>query len=378
MTSPPDLPDGLYFGLDEDTYRAVPALGSTDLKRLLVNPVSFWANSEPGKTTLRGLGLLKEEEADEEESLGKLFGRACHVQVLEPERFDDAYVEKEDMPVDYLASRAEIGEELLKVGAYCPPASALRADYVMAAKRAGLKVSDDWKVDELIRAEGRDILSKRWMSQLRMIDYLLNASQPALDGRSIREDTLTGGHAEVSVIWTDEATGIRCKARFDYLRLGAIIDLKTYSCPADLPPVSFFLGQVARYGYDFQRSCYVPAWKAMGQLIADGKVFGDHDPKWVRAIKVDREPLWRWVAVQTMGMPEVDWVDWNAQLAAGAADAQRQQALAAYAQYRDRFGLDTPWVALRGRIVVDDVTLDASGVARRMMSRGEPTWTASA
>jgi hypothetical protein len=372
------IPDGIHFGLDEAAYHTDPALGSTDLKRLLINPVAWWANSEPGKRVLIGLGLAKEDGPDSEESLVKMFGSACHVKVLEPHRFDLVYTEKEDMPVDYLASKDQIADELRQIGAYLPPSGAGRTEYVMAAKRAGLKVSDDWKVDELIRAEGRDVLSKRWMAQLRMIDHLLNAPQPALEGRSVREDTLSSGYAEVSIFWTDEATGVRFKARLDYMRPAAIIDLKTYGSPADVAPVSFFLGQVAKYGYDFQRSCYVEAWKQLARLIPEGRIFGDVDPDWIKRVKIDREPLWRWVAVQTLGMPEVDWIDFTAQMAGMSADGQRREAVAAFVQYRDRFGMDTPWIALRGRIVVDDVTLDATGIARRMMARGEQTWTASA
>lgn len=370
------IPDGIHFGLPEADYHADDALGSGDIKRLLINPVGFWANTPRGKQILIDLGLAKEESEDEEQSLSQLFGTACHVKVLEPHRFDALYTEKEDMPVDYLATKEQIGDELRQIGAYLPPSGASRTEYVMAAKRAGLKVSDDWKMDELMRAEGRDILSKRWCAQLNMIDHLLNVSHPALEGRSIREDSLSDGYPEVSVFWTDE-NGVRFKARFDWMRRAAIVDLKTYGCPADKAPVSFFLGQIAQYGYDLQRVAYIEAWSQLKRLIPEGRVFGEVDPAWLKRVRVDREPLWRWVAVQTLGMPEIDWVDWHASMAGMSAEGQRREAVAAFILYQDRFGMDTPWAALRGRIVVDDTTLDATGVARRMMSRGEQTWTAS-
>lgn len=371
------LDDGVYFGLDEETYHAQPHLGSGDLKRLLINPVAWWAKSAQGQRLLIDLGLMSEPELGEDETLSKLFGRACHVRVLEPDRFDRLYVEKADMPVDYLASKSQIADELRAVGAYLPPSGAARSDFVMAAKRAGMKVSDDWKVDELIRAEGRDILSKRWMAQLNMIDHLLRAPQPALEGASIRESSLSGGYSEVSVFWHEEVEGqqIPLKARFDYLRLSGIIDVKTYGAPEDVPPVSFFLNQMARYGYDFQHAAYAPAWAQIGHFREAGQVFGDYDPAWLKRLKADKEPAWRWVAIQTLRMPEVDWLDWTASMARLSADGQRREAMASYARYVARFGLDTPWVALRGRIVVDDTTLEAAGIGRRMAGRGEQHWT---
>lgn len=370
------IPDGIHFQLPEADYHADDALGSGDIKRLLINPVGFWANTPRGKQILIDLGLAKEESEDEEQSLSQLFGTACHVKVLEPHRFDALYTEKEDMPVDYLATKDQIGDELRQIGAYLPPSGASRTEYVMAAKRAGLKVSDDWKMDELMRAEGRDILSKRWCAQLNMIDHLLNVSHPALEGRSIREDSLSDGYPEVSVFWTDE-NGVRFKARFDWMRRAAIVDLKTYAAPTDVPPLTYFFRQISRYGYDTQAACYIEAWAQLKRLIPEGRVFGEVDPAWLKRIRVDKEPLWRWVSVQTMSMPEVDWIDFTASTARLSAEGQRREAVAAFVQYRDRFGMDTPWVSMRGRIIADDLTLDAAGVARQMAGRGESFWTVS-
>src|SRR3546814_14526079 len=45
----------------------------------------------------------------------------------------------------------------------------------------------------------------------------------------------SGGHPEVSIFWQDEQTGISCKARLDYLKARAIVDLKTFSNPLSKP-----------------------------------------------------------------------------------------------------------------------------------------------
>lgn len=364
------IPDGIYFGLSEEDYHADDALGSTSLKALVINPVAYWANTKAGNDVLTALGFGREE--NDEETLAKQFGKACHKIVLEPASFDDVYVEIEDPPPEYLGTKAAIREALEQTpGAYVPIKSALRPEYVMAAKRARLKVIEDWKVDETIRHGGRQALSKRCMATLRFINHLMDTLRSDLQGASVRSDSLTNGYAEVSVFFTDEATGVRCKARFDYLRVKGIVDLKTFMARPDKDTIGAFLLSVQRYGYDLQAAAYLRAWRAMAALIAAGKVYGDHDPAFVSRLRVDKDPLWRWVTVQTAGMIEIDTLDMNAGLALGAAEAQVRQALNSYAEYRDRYGLSAPWVAQRGRIPITDLTLDAAGVAKRMMSRGE-------
>lgn len=366
------LEPGIHFGTHEDLHRADPGLGSTDIKALLTSPVNgFWKRTANGRRIMEALGLADPEA--EEPSAAQVFGTAAHALLLEPERFDDLYVEHEDAPADYLTSRDVIREGLTKAGAYLPPRSAPRKEYVIAAKRAGLKVIDDWQTDFTIKAAGRTVLSRRWMAQLRMIDHIVRVKRPDLGGKSIFDQNLTGGYSEVTVIWEED--GVRMKARFDYMRIMGVIDVKTYVCPDDIPPVSRFLGQVANYAYDLQACHYMRAWEELGRAIAEGRVFGAVDPAWLKRVKVNDKPAWRWIAISSMGLPEVDFIDFDAPTALSAANIQRQQAIETFKRYTAQFGSDQPWVSMRGRIVADDDSLTASGVARRMMGRGETTWT---
>lgn len=366
------MENGIYFGLPDADYHASDALGSGSIKSLLINPVGFWAQSKAGNDVMNALGFGRDDE--DEGSLAMAFGSAAHTMVLEPHLFDERYVEHEDVPPGYLTTKGAIREALeASPGAYVPLGSALRPEYVMAAKRAGMKVIDDWKVDQMIAAGGRDILSRRWMATLRFIDRLMDTPRDDLQGATVRQDSFANGHAEVSVFWTDEVTGVRCKARIDYLRLRGMVDLKTFMAKPDQHPITAFLLNVQRFGYDVQAAHYVRSWFAMAGLIAAGRVFGDVDPAWIKRLRTADAPNWRWVIVQTAGMIEVDTLDLDAGLALGAAEAQVRQALNSYVEYRDRYG-DDPWVAQRGRIPITDLALDAAGVARRMMSRGEIVW----
>lgn len=70
---------------------------------------------------------------------------------------------------------------------------------------------------------------------------------------------LSEGEAEVSLIWTDEETGLRCKARVDWLGEIAAVDLKTTK---DASP-SGFAKAVANYRYHVQQAHYLAGCEAL-------------------------------------------------------------------------------------------------------------------
>lgn len=83
----------------------------------------------------------------------------------------------------------------------------------------------------------------------------------------------TGGASEVSAFWIDEATGVKCKARFDYLpepqpgRRLIVPDLKS-AVSAD--PAEFSRA-AARYGYLLQQEHYTSALRHLG--VSDDPAF---------------------------------------------------------------------------------------------------------
>lgn len=82
-----------------------------------------------------------------------------------------------------------------------------------------------------------------------------------------------GGGAEVSAFWVDEATGVKCKARFDYLpepqpgRRLIVPDLKS-AVSAD---PGEFSRAAARYGYLLQQEHYTSALRHLG--VSDDPAF---------------------------------------------------------------------------------------------------------
>jgi hypothetical protein len=102
---------------------------------------------------------------------------------------------------------------------------------------------------------------KEWLAFLAACrgDYLLateteqvRAVAAAVRSHPDAGHMLVGGRAEHIIQWTDAETGIACKARLDYLRPGALLDLKTCR---DASPLGFGRA-AARMYYHVQSAFY--------------------------------------------------------------------------------------------------------------------------
>ncbi len=131
----------------------------------------------------------------------------------------------------------------------------------------GAKYCKAW----LARHADKTVISRAEMRQAA--EMAANAAANVKAGAILRS-----AQVEVSVVWDDETTGIRCKGRWD-VRNGSILgDLKTtQSALADR-----FFGEAYRYGYHLQVAMYVDAGRALG-------IFGEEVP-WFVFVCVEKHP----------------------------------------------------------------------------------------
>lgn len=87
----------------------------------------------------------------------------------------------------------------------------------------------------------------------------------AVYGHRIARSLLQGGRAEWTVTWTDEATGLACKSRVDYLRPDFLLDLKS----ARDPSPAAFTRTASALGYPPKMSFYHDG--ATAARFIDGK-----------------------------------------------------------------------------------------------------------
>jgi exodeoxyribonuclease VIII len=217
---------GIFFDMPEEEYHA-PQLGvlsCSAIKQLLRSPAHYAA-------------WLREEQ-DRKATAAQIFGRALHCAVLEPERFARSYAV---LPAD-----APRRPSITQRNAANPS-----ADTVLAIQwwdrwnRAG-KITLEQENNDRIVAMAASIAAHPWARLM-----------------------LHKGHSEVVIRWIDEASGLPCKLRADYVREidspGRLcIDVKAVK---DASPRGFRRA-LAEYHYPLQRAHYSEGFKAIGKPLA--------------------------------------------------------------------------------------------------------------
>lgn len=206
-----DLPDGLHADVSAELYHArLPGLVSRTALTLFQRAPAVY------KAWLDGASPEDDEKPD------LLFGAALHCALLEPKVFARSYAVEPDFgDCRYKENKATRG--------------AWRREN---AGKALLSAEDDATISGMIRS------------------IMAHPFAPKL---------LDGGDAEITALWRDEATGLRCKARADYYSptLKLIVDVKTTRDGRERP----FARSCANYGYHLQRAFYGDGFVAAGAPV---------------------------------------------------------------------------------------------------------------
>lgn len=163
---------------------------------------------------------------DEEESEALVFGGMLHCAILEPERFYRQYV--------------------------------VAPDFGNCTYRDNKAARDKWRAEN----KGRKEVTAK---QYRMIQGMADAVRT----HPIAGKLFTGGEAEVTLRWTDEATGLRCKGRADYYKVDAARELVLASdlkSTLDATPEGF-AKSCANFGYERQAAFYQQGFAAVGKPV---------------------------------------------------------------------------------------------------------------
>lgn len=282
--------DGIYFGLDEQAYHDDLALGSTDKKSLLTGETTYWWNSP--------LNPMREEK---EETPAIIRGHAVHKFVLEGD----------------LAFKRIYG----------------RCEYKGTIK-AGIAEREDFKGRGMVPLAGK------------LYDRVI------LAGSIIRlnphvADAFSGGQSEVSVFWTENVDGmeVRQKARFDNLKVRAIVDLKTHDPREDLGFIPSCMKAIKDRNMPLQAQSYLIGRQHVARFVADGAVYGDHDSAWLKRVAASTESAFVYCFWSSKGAP----LTWGGYFSPGNRKLQEAQvdidrALKRYVAAVREFGPDTAWI----------------------------------
>jgi len=282
---PTEIADGIYFGMVDDAYHAIHRYSTSGIQATLVSPATFWAGS-----------WLNPDRVDRPRA-ARIIGRAYHAARLEPELFAANYVrqlDKSEMPDGTLFTGDDMTEALRELGY---PVSGSVAEQAGRLDEAGY-TGTVWHL-ELARWEA----TRAGRIGLPAVTF----DEIAEDGRRLRAspaiaELLTGGAAEVSVFWTCQATGIKMKARLDYLKERAWADLKTFENTRG-KRLEQAIADAFRYNrYYIQAVSYREAVEAIRNGLVD--IVGDCEP-WQRelidAVQLSAAPLACWYVFQEKG-----------------------------------------------------------------------------
>lgn len=321
---------GIYFGMPDDAYHRIPCLSSTGIKNLQVSPMDFWARS--------WMNPFKDADRDEEDSDAKIIGKAYHKRILEGrEAFYDTYATEFTCDDDDVLRSGDDLKQACKDREL--PVSGTKA--VMTQRL--LDYDPSLKIFDALQAEyAEDHVGKVFLPERLIRRIELSAAM--IENHPRLKFFFVGGMPEVTVIWDDPEYGLRMKARFDYLKIAAINDLKTFANQMGRPIDYAIFNEVKYRQYGIQTFVYLRGAEAGKELARQGKVFGDVDPEWLQAYMDSPEHEFNF-AFQQKGVAPVakdaplrkDYSMYR------EGETQVQHGITVFKHYASLYGAD-PWV----------------------------------
>lgn len=262
----PHPPVGVYFNMPFDEYLAIPALSNSGIKDLLVSGPNFWSNS-----------WLNPFRARKPDTVPQITGRAYHKRVLEGSvAFYESYAPdfEDDGDPDVLRSGDDIKRELARIGAPISFKNKAEGAARLLALAPQKKVLEAMAASHRAAYPGREFLPAHLIREIEL-------GAKAIECNPYLNTWLMGGYPEVTVVFVHQ--GMLFKARFDYLKIGAITDLKTVANERGRDFEKAIDYAIAGNKYIIQPAIYLPAAAAARELIAQGLVFGAEkiDPQWL-------------------------------------------------------------------------------------------------
>lgn len=315
----PELPPpGIYFGMPEEEYFALPALSSHGIRKLAGSPMVFWASTN----WLCEKRRKAEAEKALDERIHQVIGKAYHCRIMEgAEEFARRFAI--DLTAEDCEGALEHTEEIKaaitameqKPWAKVPDVSGDGTEFLRPARKADwirqlLTLNPDAKILDALRKQHRDKHSGKLFISAEVRDQIeISARMIELDP-SIR-NAFSGGYPEVVLIWNCPRTGVPMKARVDYLKQKAIVDLKSIANQRERSLEQAIRFEIAGYHYNVQPSVYSEGVDAVRKLVREQGLRAIHfcaegygeAHTWALKWAAQNETEWLWVFQQKGDAP---------------------------------------------------------------------------
>lgn len=338
--------DGVYFGLEEEEYHGALALSQSGLKYLRQSTLDFWTRSP-----------LNPYLVPDESSFARILGRAYHKRIIEGRAaFDAAYAPELD-PAEYptaLKTVEEIRRALIAAGGPEKGSKSLRKGELVEMLLEYAPAAVVW--DRLLEEHNRQY-ERRTQIAARLL-YQIEIAAAMIERHPQLAKAFSGGAPEVSIFWRDRLTGTPCKARLDYWKPKAIIDLKSFDNTIGLPIRKAIARAVAMYRYHLQAAFYLRAVSEGRRLIKDGKVYGEVAADLVAALARPHEMTWLWVWQQKGPAPLARGMVLGRGTVLDIGRQEIEEAMHIFARCWKTFGAE-PWVDIVDIDTFDDTEFPA-------------------
>jgi hypothetical protein len=331
--------DGIYFGMDEAVYHALPRLSSSGIRNLMISPLDYWTNS------------YLNPQYEDVKTDAMVIGTAFHRRLLEPDRFKKIYAVR-PVPSEYpdaIDGHAALKDRCKELGLKLGGKISDLCDRIIEADpKARL-----WPVIEqgiLEKLKGCTLLKRADMADIERMAAMVLQHQSAAKA-------ISGGQAEVSILWTDPESGVPLKVRVDYLKVKIGMDVKSFSNPYGKPINAAISGNMATNRYGVQAAMYmdgIEAAKAMLRRHKTKVLFGaDYiDNGWLVHFAACERHAFAFLFIEQGAVTNVRLREFRSQDAPGAETnlywrkgrEDYRAGVARYVECANKFGFNRPWV----------------------------------
>lgn len=357
--SPEPFQPGIYFGLDEETYHATPALSYSGIKRLASSPMLYWATTP---------WLNADIEPPEEKDHFNL-GHAYDCRIFDGR---DAFFERFALSLD----KADYPKALFTLNDIRKRLTDLvgTVSGAGASKESAFAKLLEWEPDAVLwdrlvadhekANEGKTMISA---VQYRRIEIAARMIENDEEMAAI----VKGGHSQVSLFWNCPKTGVPMKARPDKLLIRSIVDMKSLANQQQRSIEAAINREIANRNYNIQPSVYFEGAEEVRKLVrADLRaVFHCDDPddsemrardEWAVKWASNKAPdEWLWIFQQTGIAPVTRLVHYpRGGTTKMVTDEIVSRMKRRYRQMNDGYGTD-PWLDLAPRIDLADEDIPA-------------------
>lgn len=296
----PAMEPGIYFGMDEATYRAAGAVSASLMKDMDVSPLTAWAENIDESKSYQSDDTEAQEEGD-----------ALHKRLLEGEAvFRERFAVKPENDGSHIEGVAELKARCKELGLTVGGNTADLCARILEA-------DPDAKLWPIVMAkfneenEGKTFLKMDVWQRMELRARLIGLHPEV-------RSAFSGGYSEVSIFWIDEF-GMPCKMRADYLKVSACVDLKYFANKNRLP-IERAVDR-AIVDHRLQARHYKDGLEAAKPLVQSGKVFGaSPGSEWLETFAASPEHAFWWVFVQKGRVPEVEAVEFRRTASDGATE----------------------------------------------------------